>query len=104
MPPIFCSRLSKLDRYVIKKHKDIYPDESELTSILELVNDTEKSMRMVAEQVSHFVNPRFNQKFPAKYLSLNGQSFRKITSLYFSALCMTLGEKKKMISFYCAPS
>ena len=32
------SRLSKLDRHVIRKHKEIYPKESDLASILRYVN------------------------------------------------------------------
>ena len=46
------SRLSKLDRYVIKKHKDIYPTEKELSFILQLVTNTEEGIKKVAETVN----------------------------------------------------
>lgn len=46
------SRLSKLDRYVIKKHKDIYPLEKELSFILKLVTNTEESIKKVAESIN----------------------------------------------------
>ena len=50
------SRLSKLDRYVIKKHKDIYPIEKELSFILQLVTNTEESIKKVAETVNALEN------------------------------------------------
>ena len=54
--PIFYSRLSKLDRNVIRKHKEIYPGEAELAIILELVGDTEEAMKLVAEEIGKEVN------------------------------------------------
>ena len=50
------SRLSKLDRYVIKKHKDIYPLEKELSFILQLVTNTEESIKKVAESINALEN------------------------------------------------
>ena len=49
--PVFCSRLSKLDRYVIRKHKDIYPTEPELNLLLGLIRDVEEVMRLVAKAI-----------------------------------------------------
>jgi len=57
------SRLSKLDRYVIKKHKDIYPLEKELSFILQLVTNTEESIKKVAESINALENE------PAKKIS-----------------------------------
>ena len=42
----FMSRLSKLDRYVIKKHTEIYPSETNLKRILKLVSDVEETMKV----------------------------------------------------------
>ena len=50
------SRLSKLDRYVIKKHKDVYPIEKELSFILQLVTHTEESLKKVAETINALEN------------------------------------------------
>lgn len=50
------SRLSKLDRYVIKKHKDVYPIEKELAFILKLVTNTEESLKKVAETINALEN------------------------------------------------
>jgi len=46
------SRLSKLDRHVIRKHKEIYPKESDLASILRLVTRTEESLKLVADALN----------------------------------------------------
>jgi hypothetical protein len=50
--PMFNSRLSKLDKYVIKKHTEIYPEQSELSVILQLVKDTEECMKHVADDLN----------------------------------------------------
>ena len=50
------SRLSKLDRYVIKKHRDIYPVEKELSFILQLVAQTEESLKKVVETINSLEN------------------------------------------------
>ncbi len=44
----FNSRLSKLDRYVIKKHTDVYPSEKDLDLVLKLVTDIEETMRSLS--------------------------------------------------------
>lgn len=46
----FMSRLSKLDRYVIKKHTEIYPSETNLKRILKLVSDVEETMKTIVEE------------------------------------------------------
>ena len=46
------SRLSKLDRYVIKKHRDVYPREKDLSFILQLVTHTEEGLKKVAESIN----------------------------------------------------
>ena len=46
----FMSRLSKLDRYVIKRHTEIYPSEDHLNSLLGLVGDVEQAMKQVSSE------------------------------------------------------
>jgi len=46
----FMSRLSKLDRYVIKRHSEIYPPEEHLTNVLKLVSDVEEVMKQVSQE------------------------------------------------------
>ena len=46
----FMSRLSKLDRYVIKRHTEIYPSEDHLKGVLKLVSDVEEVMKSVSEE------------------------------------------------------
>ena len=46
----FMSRLSKLDRYVIKRHTEIYPKDQQLNSILGLVGDVEQAMKQVSSE------------------------------------------------------
>jgi hypothetical protein len=53
VPPMnrgFMSRLSKLDRYVIKKHSDVYPAEENLNTILKMVLDIEEAMKQVSQE------------------------------------------------------
>jgi len=42
--------LSKLDRYVIKKHTEIYPSETNLKQILKLVSDVEETTKQIVEE------------------------------------------------------
>ena len=44
----FMSRLSKLDRYVIKRHTEIYPSDDHLNSLLSMVGDVEQAMKQVS--------------------------------------------------------
>lgn len=46
----FMSRLSKLDRYVIKRHSEIYPTEEHLSGVLKLVSSLEEVMKQVSEE------------------------------------------------------
>jgi len=46
----FMSRLSKLDRYVIKRHSEIYPSEDHLNGVLKLVSDVEEVMKQVSQE------------------------------------------------------
>jgi len=46
----FMSRLSKLDRYVIKRHTEIYPTEDHLKGVLKLVADVETVMKEVSQE------------------------------------------------------
>jgi len=46
----FMSRLSKLDRYVIKRHSEIYPSEDHLNGVLKLVSDVEEAMKQVSQE------------------------------------------------------
>jgi len=46
----FMSRLSKLDRYVIKKHTEIYPTEKNLKTILKLVSDVEETTKQIVQE------------------------------------------------------
>lgn len=46
----FMSRLSKLDRYVIKRHTEIYPTESHLNTVLKLVSDVEEVMKQASQE------------------------------------------------------
>merc|ERR1712241_606854 len=46
----FMSRLSKLDRYVIKRHTEIYPSEDHLKGVLKLVADVETVMKEVSQE------------------------------------------------------
>ena len=46
----FMSRLSKLDRYVIKRHTEIYPTDEHLNNILSLVGDVEQAMKQVSAE------------------------------------------------------
>ncbi len=46
----FMSRLSKLDRYVIKRHTQIYPSEDHLAAVLKLVTDVETAMKDVSDK------------------------------------------------------
>ena len=46
----FMSRLSKLDRYVIKRHSEIYPTEDHLSGVLKLVSSLEEVMKQVSEE------------------------------------------------------
>jgi len=46
----FMSRLSKLDRYVIKRHSEIYPSEDHLNGVLKLVSDVEEVMKAVSQE------------------------------------------------------
>jgi hypothetical protein len=80
--PIFCSRLSKLDRYVIRKHKDIYPSEAELSVILGLVRDSEESMRQVAETIN-----KANEETPVSAEG-NGQVQYVILILIITFSCL----------------
>lgn len=49
----FLSRLSKLDKYVIKKHKEVYPKEGTLKLILDMVTHTEEAMVKVGEELNN---------------------------------------------------
>merc|ERR1719219_2299146 len=44
------SRLGKLDRYVIKRHSEIYPPEEHLSGVLKLVSDVEEVMKQVSQE------------------------------------------------------
>lgn len=46
----FMSRLSKLDRYVIKRHTEIYPTDAQLTAVLKLVADVEDAIKKVSKE------------------------------------------------------
>merc|ERR1719361_1884052 len=46
----FMSRLSKLDRYVIKRHSEIYPSEDHLSGVLKLVANVEEVMKAVSQE------------------------------------------------------
>lgn len=46
----FMSRLSKLDRYVIKRHTEIYPSEAHLSAVLKLVTDVEEAMKTASQE------------------------------------------------------
>merc|ERR1719187_1138225 len=46
----FMSRLSKLDRYVIKRHSEIYPSEDHLNGVLKLVSNVEEVMKAVSQE------------------------------------------------------
>ena len=46
----FMSRLSKLDRYVIKRHTEIYPTDEQLNSLLAMVGDVEQAMKQVSSE------------------------------------------------------
>merc|ERR1712110_1401407 len=49
MSKSFMSRLSKLDRYVIKRHSEIYPTEDHLSGVLKLVSSLEEVMKQISE-------------------------------------------------------
>ena len=40
------------DRHVISKHNSIYPSQEEISAIQEIVNCTEKALKLVSDQIA----------------------------------------------------